>query len=164
MATYFDPEFRKMLESNPFSKDIIFCYQCGVCTGGCPSSKKTALKTRKVIHKAALGMKGVIDSDVLWYCLMCYRCTNNCRLGIDVTNVMAALRNIAAREGKAPKTFLNVGKTFVTTGWSFPVTKYTEKMRSELGLKPIKIEEKVLDEVKKITELSGFKCIVEGKE
>ncbi len=161
MPTKPDPEFRKALESNPFSKDILSCYQCGVCTGGCPSSKRTALKTRKVVHKASLGLSDVVDSDVLWYCLMCYRCSNNCRLGIDVANVMAALRNMAAREGRAPKTFIRVGKTFADTGLSFPVTKYTEKLRSELGLRPLRMNEKALDEVKKIAKLSGFTCIVE---
>jgi heterodisulfide reductase subunit C len=164
MVNTFDSEFRKKLESNPFTKDIVFCYQCGTCTGGCPSSKKTALMTREVVCRASLGMRDVIDSKVLWLCLMCYRCTNNCRVGIDVTNVMAALRNIAAQEGKAPKAFIRVGKTMVDTAYSFPITKYTEKMRAELGLKPLKIDDRVKDEVKKIAELSGLKDIVEGQK
>jgi len=160
-VTTFDSEFRKALESNPFTKDVVFCYQCGICTGGCPSSKRTALMTREVVCRASLGIRNVIDSDVLWLCLMCYRCTNNCRVGIDVTNVMAALRNIAAQEGKAPATFLKVGKTLVDTGFSFPVTGYTKKLRSELGLEPLKIDDKVKEEVKKIAELVGLKKIVE---
>jgi heterodisulfide reductase subunit C len=157
-----DPEFRKILASNHFTKDIVYCYQCGLCTGGCPSSKKTALKTRGVVHRASLGLRNIIDSDNLWLCLMCYRCTNNCRVGIDVTNVMAALRNIAAEEGKAPAPFLRFCKTFLDSGFSFPITRYTEKLRSELGLEPFVIDDKVTKEVQKIAELSGLKKIAEA--
>ena len=40
------------------------CYQCGTCTGACPSSRITAFKTRKLIRMILSGLE-VFDSEDL---------------------------------------------------------------------------------------------------
>ena len=32
-------------------KAVKACYQCGRCTGGCPSGRRTAIRTRQIIRK-----------------------------------------------------------------------------------------------------------------
>jgi len=156
-----DLEFIKKLRENPFSRAVNLCYQCGACTAGCPSSLYTALKTRGIVHRAALGNKDILDTPELWLCLMCYKCTSNCRVGLDVTNLIAVLRNIAARQKKAPAAFLRSAKLFHGTGFAFPVTKYTEKLRSELDLKPLKTDSGVVKEVQKLASIAKMKDIIE---
>jgi heterodisulfide reductase subunit C len=152
----FDLTFRAHLAKNPFSRNIYQCYQCGICTGGCPSSALTQLRTRVLMHRATLGIKDVIDADELWLCLMCYKCSNNCRVEIDVANVIAVLRNLAAKEGKAPEAFMRSAKLFYQSGFNFPITRYTEKLRAELNLAPLKVRSDVLQELRHIVEATGF--------
>jgi heterodisulfide reductase subunit C len=32
-------------------EEIMACMQCGMCTGGCPSGRRSAIKTRSIIRK-----------------------------------------------------------------------------------------------------------------
>ena len=36
------------------------CFQCGTCTGGCPSGRRTAIRTRQIIRKALIGLDEVL--------------------------------------------------------------------------------------------------------
>ena len=45
--------------------EIGSCIQCGTCTGGCPSGRRTALRTRSLIRKAQLGMDEVLSDKEL---------------------------------------------------------------------------------------------------
>lgn len=108
-----------------------------------------------------MGNRDVLEAPELWLCLMCYKCTSNCRVGLDVTNLIAVLRNIAAHQKKAPEAFLKSAKLFHDTSFAFPITKYTEKLRSELGLSALEIDGGVVEEVQKLASSAGMKDILE---
>lgn len=79
------------------------CFQCGTCTGTCPSGRLTSLRTRMIIRKSILGLKKeVLSSPALWECMICFKCHEQCPRGVNIPNVMLALRNLAVREGVSP--------------------------------------------------------------
>ncbi|TFH26036.1 MAG: CoB--CoM heterodisulfide reductase subunit C, partial [Promethearchaeota archaeon] len=55
-------------------KAIGACIQCGTCSGGCPSGRRTALRTRTLIRKALLNMNEVLQDNDIWMCTTCYTC------------------------------------------------------------------------------------------
>jgi len=79
------------------------CFQCGTCTGTCPSGRLTSLRTRMIIRKSILGLKKeVLSSPALWECMICFKCHEQCPRGVNIPVVMLALRNLAVREGVSP--------------------------------------------------------------
>ena len=79
--------------------EIGSCIQCGTCTGGCPSGRRTALRTRTLIRKAQLGLDEVLSDKELWYCSTCYTCFERCPRAVPVTDMIIFLRNIAVQRG-----------------------------------------------------------------
>lgn len=51
----------------------------------------------KVIRMAQLGLEEVLESTTIWTCMTCFSCEVRCPRGIDVANVMEALRQLVLR-------------------------------------------------------------------
>ena len=61
-----------------------------------------------------LGMADrVLRSRDIWFCVSCYSCAARCPQGIDITDVMAALRNMAIARGLAKDKEATFSKIFV---------------------------------------------------
>ena len=92
-------------------------------------------------------------------CTVCFTCQERCPTGVEVTDLMLALRNLATKEGYAPAPLKNVLKALFETGHEFPFTGYTRKLRSQLGLSeipPLAVSSpKALKEVQKLMKMSG---------
>jgi heterodisulfide reductase subunit C len=85
-------------------KNVQLCYQCGTCTGGCPTAYKMDHPPRKIIRMIQLGMKKrVLESATIWVCASCNTCTTRCPRGVEIAHVMGALKSIAIREGVKPQ-------------------------------------------------------------
>jgi len=94
------------------------CFQCGTCTGTCPSGRLTSLRTRMIIRKTILGLKKeVLSSPALWECMICFKCHEQCPRGVNIPTVMLALRNLAVRAGvPPPEGYLKMGKSVFEEG------------------------------------------------
>ena len=77
---------------------IDLCFQCGACSSGCPLSSEMDLLPSKVIRYVQLGLDEVLDSKTIWLCSTCYNCEIRCPRGIDIANVMEALRQLVLRK------------------------------------------------------------------
>ena len=116
-----------------------------------------------------LGLKdAVLSGKDVWLCTVCYTCQERCPTGVDVTELMIALRNLASKADYAPTPFKSVLKSLFETGHEFPFTGFTRKLRVESGLdeKPplaINIPE-ALEEVQKLMKLAGASRILEATE
>ncbi|MFB0502157.1 MAG: CoB--CoM heterodisulfide reductase subunit C [Candidatus Bathyarchaeia archaeon] len=164
-----DPKFRNEILSTPGGKTLQRCYQCGSCTGGCPTSFYTSFRVRKVVHQALLGLRDdVLRGKDIWMCTVCFTCQERCPTGVEVTDLMLALRNLATKEGCAPAPLKNVLKALFETGHEFPFTGYTRKLRRELGLSetpPLTISSsKALKEVQKLMKTAGASRLLESSE
>jgi len=78
-------------------ENIDLCMQCGGCSSGCPLTEEMDLLPSTVIRYAQLGMDEVLDSKTPWVCITCFNCEVRCPRGIDVANVMEAIRQATLR-------------------------------------------------------------------
>jgi heterodisulfide reductase subunit C len=79
------------------------CYQCRKCTLGCPLSAAMDLLPNQVVRMVQLGMRDeVLRSKTLWICASCHTCTTRCPNGIDIAQLMDALRQIGKTAAVAP--------------------------------------------------------------
>ncbi len=67
------------------------CYQCGLCTGVCPWNLVRSFIVRRIIHEAQLG---AIDfgGEEAWTCVTCGACVQRCPRGVEIIDVMRAVR------------------------------------------------------------------------
>ncbi len=77
------------------------CYQCGKCDTLCPWNRVTVFSIRKIIRQAAFGLTE-IESDDIWRCTTCKRCTEQCPRGVNQIEIGVALRRIATEYGVFP--------------------------------------------------------------
>ncbi len=77
------------------------CYQCGLCTGACPWNLVKSFLVRRLIHEAQLGLVD-FESDALWMCVTCGNCVRQCPRGVEIIDIMRALRRSVVGMGIAP--------------------------------------------------------------
>jgi heterodisulfide reductase subunit C len=87
-------------------ESIDLCFQCGACSSGCPLTQEMDLLPSTVMRYAQLGMAEALESKTIWICITCFDCEVRCPRGIDIANVMEALRQTVLR-GKYDKTKLD---------------------------------------------------------
>ena len=78
-------------------ENIDLCFQCGGCSSGCPLTEEMDLLPSTVIRYAQLGMEEVLESATPWVCVTCFNCEVRCPRGIDIANVMEAVRQTLLR-------------------------------------------------------------------
>ena len=150
--TYNIPELDKKLadqryhiaNSNPeFTKDVLnisrtianMCYQCGTCTGSCPSAPRSSYRIRLFMRRCVLGLEdeALTDPD-LWLCTTCYSCTDRCPRDIAPTDVIMAMRNLAFKRDIVPKNFLQTCQLIYNSGHGVPNNDVNRAARVKLGL------------------------------
>ena len=95
------------------------CYQCGICTATCPWNRVRSFMVRKIIHQAQLGLVDLEGED-MWACTGCRACTLRCPRGVEMVDIMRALRRIIIEvgAGKAPDSLRLVAKNLAGIGLS----------------------------------------------
>ena len=96
----FNPEnraFRDKVKELSGEK-IDLCFQCGACSSGCPMTQEMDYLPSKVIRMTQLGLEEALDSKTIWVCTTCFNCEVRCPRGIDIANVMEALRTMVLRK------------------------------------------------------------------
>ena len=79
-------------------ENINLCFQCGACSSGCPLTEEMDLLSSKVLRLVQLGDNEVLNSNTIWVCSTCFNCEIRCPRGIDIANVMEALRQLMLRK------------------------------------------------------------------
>jgi len=75
------------------------CYQCGLCSTGCPASVAMDVAPNRIMRLVQLGLEGEIaNSGTIWLCASCLTCSVRCPRGIDLARVMEALRLTSLRK------------------------------------------------------------------
>ncbi|MBQ6098460.1 MAG: CoB--CoM heterodisulfide reductase subunit C [Methanobrevibacter sp.] len=137
------------------------CFQCGTCSGGCPSGRRTPYKVRQIVRKCLLGLKEeVITDDALWMCTTCYTCQERCLRSVKIVEIIKKARNIAAHAGYMAKPHKMTGVFVMNTGHGVPINDATKALRTKIGLSEIPPTThafpEALEEVQKLCKITGF--------
>ncbi len=159
-----NPEFTEAVVKAG-GKTLTLCFQCGTCTGSCPSGRQTSFRTRKLIRQAQLGLKdSILSSPDLWACTTCFACVERCPRGVDIVDIITVLRNMAIKEGHMSEEHKKVGRYLLQNGATIPLNEKYIELRKKLGLaeKPPSTlgDQKALEDFKKILKSAGFDKIV----
>jgi Fe-S oxidoreductase len=74
------------------------CYQCGLCGGICPWNTARSFDMRRIIHQAQLGVVD-FEAEEIWLCATCNACVKRCPRGVEIINIMRALRRTIVELG-----------------------------------------------------------------
>lgn len=82
--------------------DLAYCFQCGTCSGSCPTVDRMEYGPRRIMQMIRLGLADtVLRSNDIWLCVSCYSCSARCPQGIKVVDVMSVLRTLSLSKGLA---------------------------------------------------------------
>ena len=79
-------------------ENVFACYQCGMCSAGCPYAEQMDRLPSQVIRDLQLGDESLLDSNAMWVCASCLACEVRCPKGVDLAKLMEALRQIHLRK------------------------------------------------------------------
>ena len=92
-----DPFVQKVQELS--GQNLLVCYQCGKCSAGCPAVSQMDILPNQIIRFAQLGLKEeLLQSKSIWICASCMTCNARCPKGINVAEVIEAIRQILLRQ------------------------------------------------------------------
>lgn len=67
------------------------CYQCGLCTAVCPWNLVKSFGVRQLMLQSQLGLVD-FEAEENWVCSTCHACVDRCPRGVEIIDVMRALR------------------------------------------------------------------------
>ncbi len=81
------------------------CFNCQTCTNVCPvvaayenPQEVLGMLPHQIMHAVGLGIRDLaLGSGMLWDCVTCYQCQENCPQGVAVTEVLYELKNLAIK-------------------------------------------------------------------
>jgi heterodisulfide reductase subunit C len=141
------------------------CFQCGTCSGSCPSGRRTPYKVRQIVRKCLLGLKEeVITDDALWMCTTCYTCQERCLRSVKIVEIIKKARNIAAHAGYMAKAHKMTGVFVMNTGHAVPINDAAKALRTKIGLPEVPptthAYPEALEEVQKLCKITGFDDLI----
>jgi heterodisulfide reductase subunit C len=137
------------------------CFQCGTCSGSCPSGRRTPYKVRQIVRKCLLGLKDeVITDDALWMCTTCYTCQERCLRSVKIVEIIKKARNVAAHAGYMAKPHKMTGVFVINTGHAVPINDTVKALRTKIGLPEVPptthAHPEALEEVQKLCKITAF--------
>ena len=155
-----DPDFTaEFIDSG--IETVKHCFQCGTCSGSCPSGRRTPYKVRQIVRKCLLGLKEeVITDDALWMCTTCYTCQERCLRSVKIVEIIKKARNIAAHAGYMAKPHKMTGVFVINTGHAVPINDTVKALRAKIGLPEVPptthANPDALAEVQKLCKITAF--------
>ncbi|MBA7535201.1 hypothetical protein ES705_27454 [subsurface metagenome] len=140
------------------------CLQCAVCTGSCPAARVIEnYNPREIILKYILNREQevMLKTDIIWCCTTCRICEERCPHGIHINSLLTHIKNLAAKCGNLPDALRQSIMQIAQTGRPIQATPRSERIRLELGLKPL--ENLEVEEIRKIFLKAGLGEILELK-
>jgi Fe-S oxidoreductase len=115
-----------------------FCYQCGTCDTACPWNRVRKFMIRRIMHQAQLGLVP-FESEDLWLCATCGKCVQRCPRGVEIIDLMRAMRRLLVPDGVVPASIPNlrgVMTSIASVGNPFRQEKDRAEWAEGLSVKP----------------------------
>jgi len=144
-----DAEFTKAVSKLLGGKDLTTCFQCAKCSAGCPVSDKVNIQVHELMRMLLFGLQEVLETDMVWLCTTCYTCQERCPQGIDITDIIFGLKNLAFKKKITPSGYVAARKSLYDSGKLYEPTDW-EREDLELDEVPeLNVEDtrKVLDKM-----------------
>jgi heterodisulfide reductase subunit C len=134
-----DPQFKHDIAATPGGAGITACFACAGCSARCPvGGQRPDYDPRRIIRRALMGEREqVLSSPLIWLCSSCYSCQEVCPQGVRFTEVLTAIKNLAARAGYAPPSLKAIARLLAGHGRLLEVSEFENDKRAELGLPPV---------------------------
>jgi len=134
-----------------------YCYQCAKCTSGCEAHKLLELEPHKIV---ALLKRGLIDeminSDVIWTCMSCFKCRERCPQKVAPVEILFALKNMAVASGKQiPGNYTAMLQSVLSIGLLQDIKSVTTKNNKTVNRSDLK-----LPEISKPTDPNKFRMML----
>ncbi len=92
-----DYEFSRKITAEV--KNLNRCYQCSMCSDGCPVAYAMDYHPNEIIYMARMGLKEkVLQSKAIWVCVSCQTCATRCPNEIEIVHLMDVLRRQSLQE------------------------------------------------------------------
>lgn len=110
------------------------CYQCGTCSGTCPWTPITHFNIRKLVRYGQLGFDGI--EDFMWGCSTCKFCVDRCPRGVELIDIVTAIRNVYSGGGMLPQSLRAFVGSLSARGnpWSGDQTKRNDWAKEKYPL------------------------------
>ncbi len=103
-----DKTFEKEITGHTQVNTFSLCFGCQNCTNACPvvnshesPRKALGMLPHEIMHCLALRQKELaLGSMMLWDCLTCYLCQEQCPQGVCITDILYQLKNLALKRMK----------------------------------------------------------------
>jgi heterodisulfide reductase subunit C len=129
-----DADFTKEVSELIGGEDLTACFQCAKCSAGCPVSDKVNIQVHEVMRMLLFGLSEVLQTDMVWLCTTCYTCQQRCPQGIDITDILFGLKNMAFRRGITPPGYIGARQSLYDIGRLYEPTDWE---RDDLNLNPV---------------------------
>jgi len=110
-VSFIDAEKRKFFNEvrEKSGQPIELCYQCQKCASGCIATGFADYYPNEIIRLVQLGQKErVLNSSSIWICSSCETCGTRCPNGINTSEVMDALKEMAIAAGMVKEKNINL--------------------------------------------------------
>ena len=84
------------------AESAALCFQCGLCDSLCPWNLVKDFMVRRLVRESQFGLAEIESGDV-WQCASCGKCPARCPRGVEIVDVMLAMRRIASEYDVLPK-------------------------------------------------------------
>lgn len=87
------------------------CFTCMTCSNACPvvalyqfPNEKLGLLPHQIMYSLKFGIQdNVLGAGMVWDCLGCYNCQQNCPQGVRVTDILFELKSMAFQQARSPR-------------------------------------------------------------
>jgi heterodisulfide reductase subunit C len=140
-----DLDFIEVIAASEALGDFRRCYACRTCTSGCPVHRAhECYDPLRIMRMLVFGFKEeLLKGEMIWLCADCYTCQENCPMGINITDIINHLKNLATREGNVPPGVGMQENLVKDQGKIYLIDEFDNKKRAKAGLPslPEKVEE-----------------------